>query len=274
MSWLRLMEEKIKETGSAEENKGDESAAEMPGKEVPKTTAGKKHRVRELIRDMWPAYLIEILVIILGISITLALEEWRDHSKEKELETIYQKNLLSDIEVDLQSLKYTIGSTQQIISKGEELLAFINSPREKPISPGQAEADLRQILQRPKFISSDATFSDLKSSGNLHLLKDLRLKNLLFAYYNMAQNIKEVQDAEQQATIVISGAYFLKRVPLSTTGSKASPINDQSLQTLAGDIEFRNNVILRVDNRRELLIGYQKADSLVTQVRRALSAVE
>jgi hypothetical protein len=87
------MEDSIQESESA--NGGEETAA------VQAPALPKKHTISGLIRDMWPAYLIEIIVIILGISITLALEEWRDSSKESKLENIYLKNLLADVEVIL-----------------------------------------------------------------------------------------------------------------------------------------------------------------------------
>jgi hypothetical protein len=87
MSWLRLMEEKIK-------------AAEGG---PPAIHHAKKHRVGTLIKERWPAYLIEVFVIILGITITLSL--------------------------------------------------------------ARVDSNLQTLLGRPDFASSDATFSDLKSSG-------------------------------------------------------------------------------------------------------------
>jgi hypothetical protein len=215
--------------------------------------------------EMWPAYLIEVLVIILGISITLALEEWRDNSKEDKLASIYLKNLLSDIEADLQSLKYATDNTQLIINNGNELLAFVDGGSAASLAPAKIESDLQSILNRPNFISRDATFSDLKSSGNLHLLKDIQLKNLLFAYYSLAQNIKEVQDAERQATIVISAPYFLRRFPLGRGANGAMTQEEQ--RALAKDVEFGNNVLLRIENRKELLEDYKRAAGLAMEIK-------
>jgi type II secretory pathway pseudopilin PulG len=252
------MEEKIKES---------EGATDAPVK-----PHSKKHRVRTLIREMWPAYLIEVLVIILGISITLALEEWRDNSKEAQLERIYRRNLLGDIETDLQSLKYATENTRQLLEKGGQLLKFVQDPVKNPLSLPQMDAALQSVLGRPNFASGDATFSDLKSSGNLHLIKDIRLKSLLFAYYSQAQTIRAAQDAEQQATIVISGPYFLKRFPLLGNSATAPALaGNQELRALPTDVEFGNNVFLRVTNREELLTDYQKADSLAIQLKNALS---
>jgi hypothetical protein len=241
MSWLRLMEESI-----------------------------KKNRVKGLIKEMWPAYLIEILVIILGISITLVLEEWRDSSRERRLEQIYLENLLTDVNVDLQSLNYTSAATQKILDRGNELLACIGNPDSKVLSLTQLNTDVRAILGRPNFLSTDATFSDLKSSGNLHLLEDIQLKNLLFAYYNQVQNIKDNQNAEQQATIILAGSYFLKQFSMNDVAGQPQPSGSNALNELPKNIEFSNNVLLRVTNRKELLDLYQKADSLAGQLKQAL----
>jgi hypothetical protein len=263
MSWLRLMEEKIKEGGEGVTASAPPSPAGPAGRH-------RKRKVLKLIEEMWPAYLIEIFVIILGISITLALEEWRDKSKESELAAIYQKNLLADVDVDLASLKHVEQNTTELVSKGDELLDFIKNPSVNTLTSSRADSDIRAIIGRTKFISSDATFSDLKNSGNLHLLGDIQLKNLLFAYYSLAQNIKETQDAEQQATIIISGPYFLKHFPLSGAAGSQPVMDPQQLQALARDVEFGNNVLLRVENRKELLGDYKMADSLGGRLREVL----
>ncbi|HET7000134.1 MAG TPA: hypothetical protein VFI33_02450, partial [Puia sp.] len=228
----------------------------------PHVVPHKKHTVSGLIKEMWPAYLIEIIVIILGISITLAFEEWRDNSRENHLEQIYLKNLQTDIGTDLTSLGQAISGTDSLLQKGNELLAYTRSPDNKNIPPDKVHEDVRAILGRPNFFTSDASFTDLKSSGNLHLIKDIHLKNLLFAYYNETQHIKEVQDAERQATIILSGAYFLKQIPIDPMRSQSIPMTANDMNGLLKNIEFDNNVLLRVLNRKELLDIYQRTDSL------------
>jgi len=257
------MEETIKENESTPPVENLEGA--LP------PSSPKKHKIGSLIKEMWPAYLIEIFVIILGISITLALEEWRDSNKDKHLEQIYRKNLRADIELDLQSLNYVTAGTQKLLDRGNELLAYVRDPVNKPITSSQIDSDVRAIVERPKFISNDATFSDLKSSGNLRLLEDIQLKNLLFAYYNQTQYIRENQDAEQQATIIISGAYFLKQFRLDDRGNQ-QPAPGANATDWSKNIEFSNNIILRVGNRKDLLYLYQKADSLAIQLDHALLA--
>jgi len=109
-------------------------------------------------------------------------------------------------------------------------------------------------------------------ANQAHLLEDIQLKKLLFAYYSQTQNIKENQDAEQQATITIAGSYFLKQFPFGDFESQQAGIGPNVFKDLPKNIEFGNNVLLRVANREELLYLYQKADSLATQLDHALLA--
>ena len=266
MSWLRLMEEKIKEAEAMPVS--DQAEAQQP------VVSKRNRRVIALIKEMWPAYLIEIFVIILGITITLALEQWRDAAKEKQLEKTYLKNLLSDLNSDLQILTYADTSTRNLLSKCDDLIRFVNGSVADSGYPNRLVTDLRVILERPNFLSSDATFSDLKSSGNLHLLKDISLKNLLFSYYGLVQDIKENQDAERQATIVISGSYFLKRFPLANSSKGGFAVTTKDVQDLAKNIEFENNVLLRASTRKELSRKYQKAIGIANQLRQMIAKSE
>ena len=260
MSWLRLMEE------SLEENPSETAEPKLENIHAPQNR--RKRSVRGLIQEMWPAYLIEIFVIILGISITLALEEWRDGSKEERLEQIYLKNLYSDINIDQNALQRTIAQTEKLLDRGNELLLYAR--KSDKLMSHQVNVDIREIIGRPKFLANDVTFSDLKNSGNLHLLKDIQLKNILFAYYNQTQIIRDVQDAEQLATITLTGPYFFKHFSLAdSTGGEDADGKENIVEAL-GNIEFSNNVLLRLSNRKELLERYQMADSLAKKLEEML----
>ena len=257
MSWLRLMEQSVRKK-------------ERP----PATNAQRKeNKVLNLIREMWPAYLIEVLVIILGISITVAMEKWRDDIKEHELEKIYMQNLASNISADQSLLGSVIQRTDKIIEKGNELMFFLQNPKASSIAADEISENVRAILDRPKFQADDATFSDLKTSGNLHLIKDIELKNILFSYYTTTESIKEVQNAEQMATINISGPFFLKRFSLAEPENATQNRNIKNNAGLLGSVEFKNNVSLRVENRKELLSLYKHALYLSKHLDKQLNAV-
>ncbi|HEY2350300.1 MAG TPA: hypothetical protein VGH64_14885, partial [Puia sp.] len=89
-------------------------------------------------------------------------------------------------------------------------------------------------------------------------------------YYSETQHIKEVQDAERQTAIVLSGAYFLKQFPLDVKRTQPVTMTPAGLIELTKSIEFDNNVLLRVLNRNELFAIYQRADSLADLLHNSL----
>lgn len=258
MSFLRLMEEMISEI-------------EQPvSPEVPIVHQHKKQTPAGLLRDMWPAYLIEIFVIILGISITLGLEAWRESVKEKKLAHVYLQNLQTDISMDLKAIRNARAETEKLLRNGDSLLNFIDHQGSGNITAPELVDGVRSVLGRPDFRSHDVTFSELKSSGNLHLMENPEFKNLLFSYYGQTQNIQSLQDAELQATIALSGPFFMKNFPLENfTNLKSDSV---SVFAAAKTTEFHNNVLLRVSNRKELLENYVTADSTAQLLKKILTS--
>ncbi len=79
-----------------------------------------------------------------------------------------------------------------------------------------------------------------------------------------------MQDAEQLATINLSGPYFLKTFQMDDANTQTYFRPDE-INTLSKSFEFNNNVLLRVLNRKELLALYQKTDSIAGRLEAALS---
>lgn len=150
-------------------------------------TAGNLSRLSTLLRERWPEYVMEILVIILSISASFALDEWKDKQRKQELEQLYLKELTRDIESDVDQLNEIIAETKQVVFKAS---ALINLDRQE-LQPDydQFISDIRFAFKRPRFVAQDATFSDLKSTGNMQVLSSFSLKNALFNYYKQYESI-------------------------------------------------------------------------------------
>lgn len=165
------------------------------------------------------------------------------------------KGLQEDIKSDIKSLDATIAKTEDVIRNGQSILD--QSKTEKPsLSKVELVALVVAILDRPNFYSKNATFSSLKSSANFHLLRDIGLKNLLFEYDQQYQSLKAVESAELQATIFITGPYIIKYIPLSDAQRSAYWLENFKEEIVLRNVEFMNNIVLRMANRDELLKSY------------------
>ncbi|MBD2753619.1 hypothetical protein [Spirosoma validum] len=233
---------------------------EKPASSAPQpiTSFGK---LSGLIRERWPEYVLEIIVIIFSITISFAFDEWKDGRHKQELEQTYLKGLYSEIQTDTSQLKEVIAETQQVIQK-TIVLSGLNTQTAKPTYQQFAD-NVRFIFKRPRFIAEDATFSDLKSTGNMQVISSFSIKNSLFDYYKKYETIVQVETAELETTNTIIGPYILRRFPLAGKVTGTSSVN---WVALTGETEFQNALLVRRSTREELLRDYQQSLALANRI--------
>jgi hypothetical protein len=246
----------------------ESSSPEPAEKAVPAPAGNRFKQVTLLVRQKWLASVIEILVIILGVTLSFAVDEWKDEREKRQLEKVYLKSLLSDLREDVNDLNEIIDETRQVIAKAQTLMTVAERTVHDSLNRVQFVNDIKFITKRPNFIANDATFSDLKGSGHLHLLTDFTLKNSLFKYYKRYESIQAVETAERDAVISIMGPYLIRRIGLVRSDSTA--LSKNGLDAILKESEFGNQMYIRLSNRQELLEKYVYILSLNQYIRRRL----
>jgi signal transduction histidine kinase len=218
------------------------------------------------LRHRWPEYLIEIFVIVFSISISFGLDQWKETRHEDELEQLYLKTLSDNLASDIGALHEVIPETQLVVRKAQSLLDA--SRASTPISAAQLDEGIRDIARRPSFFAHDAAFSDLRSSGNLRVIHDFKLKNDLFDYYGQYESIKAKEASERESLITLVAPYLLKKIVIG--GSAGTP-ERPDVPAIGNDREFGNTMWVRVHERSELLADYQKELGLAEKLRQRIA---
>jgi hypothetical protein len=238
-------------------NQDDKTAFESFSEQTRSSTG---RRFRDLLVTRWPEYVVEIVVVIIGITISFGIANFQERSANNRMARIYLQDLSEDLKSDMQILRKTISKTDSVIRSGQMLLDQ-NNTGEISLSKEDLVNLVRILVQRPNFISKNATFSSLKTTANFQLIEDIQLKNLLFEYDQDYQTIKAMEAAELQATVMLTGPLVIRSIPL-TDSRHAHWLERLDVNAILSDIEFMNNVSLRVGNRSELRESY--ADLLTT----------
>ena len=176
---------------SMKNSSGLESGTEntLPKEQRNEASIGKRFLL--LLTQRWPEYVVEIIVVIIGITISFAISNYQQDSTDKKLAHIYLQDLREDIKSDIFTLGETIQQTDSVILSGQSLIAHSDS---KISLTKQGLVDLvRSLIRRPNFTSKNATFSSLKTSANFRLIKDIELRKLLFEYDQDYQTIKAIE---------------------------------------------------------------------------------
>lgn len=133
----------------------------------------------------------EIVLVMIGILLALQVNNWNESKKEKRVERMYLKNILSDLKDQNASFDIQIESelsineaASHIIKDYQENNSFVMD------STFFKHATLMTL--RKTFVINDPTYTDLISSGNINMLKNVAYKNKLIKYYQELERIEKV----------------------------------------------------------------------------------
>ena len=126
----------------------------------------------------------EIILVVIGILIALQINNWNTRKQEAKLGISYLKeirgNLVTDTLTISEALAFNIKKMESIDSTFIELA----SP-ESPSNRMEAIGKRYGILGSHKFfVPNSLGFSNLMSSGNIELISNDTIRQLLSAYYN------------------------------------------------------------------------------------------
>ena len=147
-------------------------------------------RLTKHIREQnWFAVWLDFLIVVVGVFIGLQVSNWNDGVRLHALERSYLARLSDDLRYNVVELER---ANQLAIRSSNALKGFIKSIED----PSTTDADLVQATTDylsegaflAKFNPTKSTFEDLKSTGNLDVIRDSNIRNALvnlYAFYEL-----------------------------------------------------------------------------------------
>ena len=142
----------------------------------------------------------EIVLVVIGILIALSINNWNEQRKENKLEQDYYCKLLEDVQQDLVQVNNQIANTVSRIDASNNVLQILQSPDPKLDMLMQESLKALSLITytiRP----NNAAFEDLKSSGNLNILKDNTIKTSVIDYYSMLEGMIDVMNINADGAV-------------------------------------------------------------------------
>lgn len=132
--------------------------------------------------------LSETLVVVLGVLIALGLNDYWNDRADRALELQYLKRIQADVSTDVELIERWVGD--QLQRKLRALDAIAPVVRGKEPVPDDVETFLRNVAlggiggaSATHWVAS-TTFEDLKSTGNLRLIRNADLRAKIASYYD------------------------------------------------------------------------------------------
>ena len=219
-----------------------------------------KNKIGKSTTKRLSRYLTEILVIIIGITLSFALNEWNNNRNEYEAYKNHLENLSSDLEIDFKQMKSDRESVNNIKKNLTYSLKY--NPADIESIPKLSNA-INEIMSYINFLPNNNTFQMLNSTGGLAVFKNKELVSELnqlyqydYAYIEMMERQKDRVLYEHLMPLLYEEIYF--------EDALTYPNIRTDVKAFLGNKEFRN-----------ICLDYQGAcDSHAWSYTRALKRLE
>ena len=141
----------------------------------------------------------EILLVVIGILIALQINNWNEDRKEIIEERSILQNLYDEFSENKKVYAQNIVETKSAKQLGYRIMNLMGKPEAK-IKTENIDSLLYFVLEPGEFRPSENTINDLIQSGRLRLLRNKKLKTLL---YNWQSQLKDVEVAFERVELKV-----------------------------------------------------------------------
>ena len=138
-------------------------------------------KILKHLRNDWFRYGFETIAVVVGILVAFALDNWNEDRKQDLLEFEYLNGLVADLANDTTYYNYRIANSDWIIEHHRE---FILQMYQTQNSLEEVRALFKHLDYNSEHLTTqNSTYIELTNSGNLSILSNRELKNMVIDYY-------------------------------------------------------------------------------------------
>lgn len=220
-------------------------------------------RLKSTLRDDTPRLLLDLLIVVAGVSISFALQDWRTATSERSTEARYLRSFADELELDRIELSRLIDVQEKAILDLRKVL----QPTERALL-GATEIDVAMdhALGYLTFSPANATYFELRQTGASRLIRDKALLQSILALYERRYAAAVEWDG-------ISRKFVLDRIfpfidehgPSFLSGSRTTLAEGYHVvfMALEADPRFRNQLRSAILFKEGQLLAYQQCHGAV-----------
>lgn len=198
------------------------------------------HRLGSTAREDAPRLFLDLLIVIVGVSISFMFQDWRTSAHERSEEQRLLRNFIAELESDRKELDRLTEAQDGAIRDLRGLL----QPETRPSLDDRAiDAAMDHALGYSAFSASKATYAELKQTGASRLIRDKDLLPRLIALYERSyRGAEEWDDISRKFVLDRMFPFVDEHGPAffaGTSGTHADGYHE-AFEALEDDTRFRN----------------------------------
>ena len=139
----------------------------------------------------WFAVFVELFVVVVGLLLAFQIDRWWEQQRERLQEVEYVARLTIDVESDIPVIQLAIELAKLRKGMADVLMRVAETPTAANEHPMHFIAAVQQAAFTYSPNLTNHTFDDMRSTGNLRLLREAEIKKALFSYYDYDQDQKQ-----------------------------------------------------------------------------------
>jgi hypothetical protein len=144
-----------------------------------------------MIRQNWFTVLLEVLIVVVGIFIGLQVDGWNENRKDRSREIEYLQRIDAELRQDIAEFETGVTLAVRRRDYARLLMAALDDPELVRREPGE----FLHALVRAGFTYSptisDHTFEEIKSAGELGIIRDVELRVSITEYYRQVKQYEQ-----------------------------------------------------------------------------------
>ena len=217
-----------------------------------------KRLARFIGQHDWFSVAAEILLVIVGLILAFQIDRWWEQRGENVQEREYVVRLIADVQSDIPVINYAI----ELASFRKEMADLLMDVAENPTAATRNPVLFIVAAQQAAFTYSPVlaayTFEDLRSTGNMRLLRDPAIRDALYGYYNFDRSQNQYRPlqfmSEGRHFELAAGVLSYEQARLiQDTWDVVAPGDIEKFDSSQLDISDLQGTVERFRSRRDLL---------------------
>jgi len=132
----------------------------------------------------WFAVAIDFFIVVIGVYIGIQVSNWNDEQRVQSLEASYMSRVADELKSNIEVFEREVAFARESRALLRDFIALIDAGVSSDADlVDHTAAYLSDGVFFAKFGPSHATFDELKSTGNLDIIKDRSLREALIALH-------------------------------------------------------------------------------------------
>lgn len=207
------------------------------------------NKLWKTLADKWVEYLLEILVITLGVVGAFVLNSWNEGVKFRREQQEIIRNLNEEFKTNLESLDDQMFRLNRKINASILIYELIDPAKAIPDAI-DLDTLARRLYDNPTWNPSTYVLTDLRNSGQLKSLENEQLKRLLHEWEQHYENLREwylLETAQYNKLMSVISEYGSARNMLFKSRFGPSPFsltNQEMIQSAVFENHLSHNLMI------------------------------